>query len=201
MKKILLILLVASILSGITSAQPGFVADNDKIVYNGEDYSVKFGKSPFSVTVSRLKDDVMKIEGIVLPNNAAGQKIASYDMANNQLSVVMATADNGYYNIRALFHEKTFDLHISAADMSEKERIGLRFDTKTSGHWYGGAVVKGHQWPLEQSSFEVDPFFGTSNQASPVWYTSSGAGIISATYNTMGYSFNKPGQGFFDLYS
>jgi alpha-glucosidase (family GH31 glycosyl hydrolase) len=198
MRKIFIILLLALMFSDVAESQG---ASDDQTVYKGENYSIKIWKSPFSFTVSNLKTDIMKVDGLILPKDMADQKIISYDLANDKLSMVLATAGNNFYNIRFAFHERTFDLFLEPADKSEKEVIGLRFSTKTSGHWYGGAVVQGHQWPLEQSSFAVDPFFGTSNQASPVWYTSAGAGIISRTYNTMGYSFNKPEQGYFNLYS
>ncbi|MDQ1296587.1 MAG: hypothetical protein QG611_565, partial [Bacteroidota bacterium] len=55
--------------------------------------------------------------------------------------------------------------------------------------------------PLELSNLSVDPFYGSGNQASPIWYTSGGAGIFSETYSTMGYSFNNPENGVFELYS
>ncbi|HLP71682.1 MAG TPA: glycoside hydrolase family 31 protein, partial [Bacteroidales bacterium] len=196
MRKIFFILFIAGMFQGVAWSQ-----GNDQIVYKGDSYSVKISKSPFSLTVAGLKNDILRIDGLILPTNPSGQKITSYNLANDDLSMLLTTAGNDFYSIRCAFHERTFDLSVSPADKSEKEMIGLRFSTKASGHWYGGAVVKGHQWPLEESSFGVDPFFGTSNQASPVWYTSSGAGIISRTYNTMGYSFNKPEPGYFNLYS
>jgi alpha-glucosidase (family GH31 glycosyl hydrolase) len=77
----------------------------------------------------------------------------------------------------------------------EGARLEENFPLKTGGHWFGGNVTSGHQWPLETGETALDPFRATSNQTTPVWLASSGAGVFVPTYDRMGYSINRARDG------
>lgn len=74
-------------------------------------------------------------------------------------------------------------------------RLEENFPLKTGGHWFGGNVTSGHQWPLETGESVLDPFQATSNQTTPVWFASSGAGVFVPTYEQMGFSINRAKDG------
>jgi len=87
----------------------------------------------------------------------------------------------------------------SLGDGGTSEKMGESFLLRTSGHWYGGNVTSGHNWPLEKGKIELDPFLSTSNQTTPFWLTSRGAGFFVPSYQPMGFSINKDGDGLFSF--
>jgi alpha-glucosidase (family GH31 glycosyl hydrolase) len=123
------------------------------------------------------------------------------ETGNERINLLLSSPDSKYYSAVILLKDNGLRLTLTSAEKANNKKLGFRFDTKTSGHWYGGAVVKAHLWPLEANKITVDPFYATSNQTSPIWYTSGGAGIFAETYNTMGYSFNRSAEGVFELFS
>jgi len=76
-----------------------------------------------------------------------------------------------------------------------------RFPLRAGGHWYGGSVTSGHHWPLEAASLAYDPYLATSNQAAPVWFASSGAGIFLETYDRIGCRLNRDHDGIFAFHA
>jgi alpha-glucosidase (family GH31 glycosyl hydrolase) len=189
--------------SGPLRSQTPFSGQQQELSYDGNSYSVRIVKSPFQIIVDNHINDVIKITGIVPDPGAEGNgwKTASHSTENNVLHLTLSGEAGRYFTVDILLKVNGLRISLLSADRSNYQRIGFRFDTKTSGHWYGGAVVKAHMWPLEADKLKVDPFFATSNQASPVWYTSSGAGILADTYSTMGYGFNDPQNGIFEVFS
>ena len=71
------------------------------------------------------------------------------------------------------------------------EQIEQTWSLAESGHWYGGNITSTHNWPLEAGQIELDPFLATSNQTTPVWLASSGAGFFVPTYQPMGFAVNR----------
>ncbi len=80
------------------------------------------------------------------------------------------------------------------------DKLGYNVSIEKDANWYGGNITSAQNWPSNMYSFEVDPFYSTSNQTSPIWYSSSGAGLLVRTMSTMGYSFNKNKQGVFSFH-
>lgn len=201
-RKIVGFLIIFTQFAGVIKSQTNISETPESYYFKGKNFSALINKSPFQIVLGNYKNDVIKIKGIVWDGKSTGsnEKVISCESGQDKIGLIIST-DNNYYSVKITFKENGLKISLFPSDNTIKDKIGLRFDTKTSGHWYGGAVVKAHLWPLEGNSFIVDPFYGTSNQASPVWYTSSGAGIFSETYSTMGYSFNKPENGVFELYS
>jgi alpha-glucosidase (family GH31 glycosyl hydrolase) len=77
------------------------------------------------------------------------------------------------------------------------DKIEHTWSLKDGGHWYGGNITSTHIWPLESGQIELDPFLASSNQTSPIWLSSSGAGFFVPTYQPMGFAVNRDGDGLF----
>ncbi|MBW7996928.1 MAG: hypothetical protein FVQ81_10260 [Candidatus Glassbacteria bacterium] len=71
------------------------------------------------------------------------------------------------------------------------------WELEPGGHWYGGNITSTHNWPLETGEIELDPFLSSSNQTTPGWLTSSGAGFFVPTYQPMGFAINRDSDGRF----
>ncbi|MFZ5940557.1 MAG: glycoside hydrolase family 31 protein [Bacteroidota bacterium] len=100
--------------------------------------------------------------------------------------------------IKMYFAEKHFMLQLTNGMTAAK--LGASFLLRADEHWFGGNVTSAQNWPSSSASFEVDPFYATSNQASPLWLCSTGTAVLADTYHTMAYSFNKNGSGLFSLH-
>ncbi len=70
-------------------------------------------------------------------------------------------------------------------------RLEESFPVIAGQHWYGGNVTSGHNWPLETAEVALDPFRATSNQTTPLWLASNGAGIFVPTYGPLGFAFKR----------
>ena len=184
-------------------AQIPVSGEQDQLTFEEISYSVHIAKSPFRVLVDNHAHDIIKIIGIVTDKASDGNtwKLTGFSHENQGLHLLVSGDTGKYFLVNISLKDNGLKISLLSADRLNCPRIGFRFDTKTSGHWFGGTVVKGHMWPLEAQKLRVDPFFATSNQVSPVWYTSAGAGLFADTYSTMGYSFNDPQEGIFEVYS
>jgi len=203
-KNRLLILFLMSAVSATGFGSPSlFSGTQEDLDYKGENYSINIKKSPFQLTVNNYCRDIIKISGIINENDDTTLpcNVVRLETGNERINLLLSSPDSKYYSAVILLKDNGLRLTLTSAEKANNKKLGFRFDTKTSGHWYGGAVVKAHLWPLEANKITVDPFYATSNQTSPIWYTSGGAGIFAETYNTMGYSFNRSAEGVFELFS
>ncbi|WP_214317574.1 TIM-barrel domain-containing protein [Nonomuraea sediminis] len=85
------------------------------------------------------------------------------------------------------------------------DRLGLAYDLKSAGHWYGhgetetpqGGPYTDQPWPLSSGTVKHAAFGPASYEMlDPFWYTSSGAGLWVDTGATMDVSLNA-GEGQF----
>ncbi|MFF9403954.1 glycoside hydrolase family 31 protein [Streptomyces anandii] len=92
------------------------------------------------------------------------------------------------------------------------ERLGLAYDLKSAGHWYGhgeaqtpnGGPGTDQPWPLDSGQV-VHPAFGPASyyMIDPFWYTSTATGLRVDTGHVMDVAINqgKDGLGRFDIES
>lgn len=92
------------------------------------------------------------------------------------------------------------------------ERLGLAYDLKSAGHWYGhgeaqtpnGGPGTDQPWPLDSGQV-VHPGFGPASyyMIDPFWYTSRATGLRVDTGNVMDVAINEDqdGLGRFDIES
>lgn len=186
--------------SSLESQVPG---SESKHKYDGDKYTLRIENSPFRIVAGNHHNDVLKVNGILAGNGTDENiwKLAQCEKTPSGFRLTFSGEAGKFLTADIILKDNSIRLSLLSSDKSDFQRLGFKFDIKSSGHWFGGAVVKAHNWPLESVKLKVDPFAANSNQASPVWYTSSGTGIFADTYSIMGYSFNDPLNGIFELYS
>jgi alpha-glucosidase (family GH31 glycosyl hydrolase) len=84
------------------------------------------------------------------------------------------------------------------------DQLGLAFDLKSAGHWYGHGEARTLQggpgvnqpWPLETGNVHDDAFGPASYEmVDPFWYTSSATGLFVDTGEVMDVGINDGGDG------
>ncbi|MEU6404693.1 glycoside hydrolase family 31 protein [Streptomyces sp. NPDC046985] len=97
-------------------------------------------------------------------------------------------------------------------DGASPEQLGLAYDLKSAGHWYGhgetqtphGGPATDQPWPLDSGEV-VHPGFGPASyyMVDPFWFTSRGAGLRVDTGHVMNVAINQgeDGLGRFDVAS
>ncbi len=167
-----------------------------------EKYSLRIRKDPFQMDV--IYGDRVIMTGRQLFIVRSGKEANSLSAGEckfygNRLEV---TVETGLVPVSLVFGFEASNLKIDAQTKDElpNDKLGFRFPTGNSGHWFGGNVTSAHNWPLETASFSLDPFDAESNQTSPIWLTSSGAAIFVDTYHTMGFSMNQAGSDVFEFH-
>ena len=189
---------------GKLHAQPAYSESKNEITISDCYSKVLINKDPLRISVSNNKGEIAGVVGLFAEDNngiATFQSVLRIESDANKLNLIVTGSDQKYYTVSISKVDKVFEIQSAAVDKSVKGKLGVRFDAAVSGHWFGGNVVDGHLWPLEEHEINVDQFMAGNNQTSPIWYTSNGLGLISETHNTMGFSFNVAGKGVFELFS
>jgi alpha-glucosidase (family GH31 glycosyl hydrolase) len=202
-KRLISIFIMVSFFTGPLISQVRFTDSGEQLICRTSSYSVTVSKSMFLVSVDNPEHQIIKMTGIVT-DPAAGDNswnITGCSSGNNKVRLDLMSQDGKYLSLLLVLEDNFVKVSINPADRTKSRKLGFKFDVNASGHWYGGDVVKAHLWPLEGVRLKVDPFYATSNQVSPVWLTSSGAGIFADTYSNMGYSFNDPVEGIFEIWA
>ncbi|MFH1071502.1 MAG: hypothetical protein V1794_17925, partial [Candidatus Glassbacteria bacterium] len=126
------------------------------------------------------------------------EAVTSWLDTGEGLSLTVATSAPGFQaQVRLTLFTDNVLVRYATGDEQNCERIEESYELAASGHWYGGNVTSGHHWPLETAALELDPFLATSNQTTPFWLTSAGAGFYVPTWQPMGFSIGKGGDGLF----
>lgn len=170
--------------------------------YEGEKYTLQIDSLPFRIVAGNNSHDVFTLKGIIADNGSETGiwKIKNCVRTGSGFNLSFSGPGDKFLSADITLKDNGIRISLQSADKSDYGRIGFSFDINSPDHWYGGAVVKAHNWPLESANLKIDPFDANSNQVSPIWYCSSGAGILADTYGTMGYSFNNPVKGIFEVY-
>jgi len=166
-------------------------------------YRVSITKEPYSLAVIRGGEPVAKSAGSFFVRSGRRFTLTSVKDCRQSLegiSLSVGTTSPGLNaRVSITFFRDNIMVRCSVDHSRANDRIGESFLLETSGHWYGGNVTSGHHWPLETAAIELDPFLATSNQTTPFWLTSRGAGFFVPTYRLMGFSINKDGDGLFSF--
>jgi len=185
-------------------SQPVYSESGDAIIITNNSLKILISKAPFQLSVSNDKKEIGKILELfseVKNDTSKSLSVVRSYRDGERLNLIISGSDKQYFSVSILVAGDVIDIKTAPLNKALKQKIGLRFDATVSGHWFGGNVVDGHLWPLEQHEINIEKFLASSNQTSPIWLTSNGLGVICETYNTMGYSFNIAGKRIFELYS
>ncbi|MFC1558239.1 glycoside hydrolase family 31 protein [candidate division KSB1 bacterium] len=204
------ILYLCNNLSGAVTSDLIISDNSDCITAKTPNYIVKINKSPYLLTILTGNKAIIKNEpgenqlnGSFFIRSNKKHHISNIekwsDLTNGLLLIANTTYKNQKANILFTFHKDYINIDWNTDDNVINDQIGENFSLKTSGHWYGGNVTSAHNWPLETGSITLDPYLASSNQTTPFWLTSSGAGIFIDTYNLMGFSINKENDGLFSF--
>lgn len=125
-------------------------------------------------------------------------EIKDWSGSDSLLQLVAVTGDSGP-RVRVNFSlgEGLVDVYWQVEHDDEQDRIQVAFDLASGGHWYGGNVTSGHNWPLETNELVLDPFLATSNQTAPIWLTSSGTAVVVNGHQPLGFTINRGNDGLF----
>lgn len=165
------------------------VGQNVKIIASNDQKTVKL------INISTSKEYEISL---LLNTESTGYKLQP---TKNSDSLVEYEVLYGKKNAKlsiSTFNNKTIELKLSGTETFSN--LGLRIRMDSLDAWYGGDVATSHNWPLNSGVNEVSPFYSAKNQTSPIWYSKKGLGLFVETYQTMGYSFNKPQNGFFNVW-
>ena len=178
--------------------------DAESIQAQTAEYSLTIRREPYSLTVLR--------EGRLIAGQPPGGgsafvrkgarftlgRVESFSTSAEGLVLkVQSGADGVSAEVRLTLFEDNILVSWGLSNEQPCDRLEESYQLASSGHWYGGNVTSGHHWPLETAEIELDPFLASSNQTAPFWLTSSGAGFFIQTYQPLGFSIGKQGDGLF----
>jgi len=203
------VLVLALVLTGLSSdparcaVYPRFDLDNPACVEAGTDnYTLRVCRDPYRLELLRA--------GQVIAAGEAGGSAFVRSGSRHALTRVVgafATGESLFLRVeceggleaslRLTFFSDNVLVSLTPPAGPDCARIEETFSLAASGHWYGGKVTDGHNWPLENAELDVDPFPADGNQTSPIWLTSNGAGFFVPSGDPMGFTLNKGGDGKF----
>jgi myogenesis-regulating glycosidase len=198
-------------LSLIVCSRPGRAAsfsvertDLSAIEVRLPSYTVSIAGDPFRLKV--LRGGEVVVESAPGGQSAFSRKGEEYslnkivnctELAEGISLKVETTAPGLSAEVVLTFFDDNMLVRWSLSDENPCSAMQESFLLSAGGHWYGGNVTSGHNWPLETAQTELNPFLATSNQTTPVWLTSSGSGFFVPTYQPMGFSIGKEGDKLF----
>ncbi len=189
-------------LEGAVSFSVAESADGAAVVADAGAWSLRIEKNPLRISVVRDSKIIAatdpgqfysaRLEG----KNVNYKKLESWSSVGDGLLLELATQSNGARAFVSItpFTDRAL-LRVWLAGEPVCDEIEQSWSLEAGGHWYGGNITSTHNWPLETGRIELDPFLATSNQTSPVWLASSGAGFFVPTYQPMGFALNRGGDG------
>ena len=197
---------LALLLPFLLPAAPPTITDaGDRIIARTPAYEVSVARSPYRLSVSVGGKTILAHQGAAVSGGSRFEvEGASYKLARvaewrgqvDGLYLELETEPAGYQiPVSLSFAEKSIHVTWRLPHDRKATVIGESFALDSGGHWYGGDVTLGHVWPLESGSVERDPFLSDSNQTTPLWLASSGGGVFMKTYQPLGFSINRNGDG------
>jgi len=172
----------------ITAATPG--------------YRTVISKTPYRVSVRDSSRTILEHAGTRVQIEGGARKLDSvtqWRASGDTLFLTVAAANGPEVAVSLEFGIDRFAVSYRVPSRVKTERIEETFSLSSGGHWFGGNVTSGHHWPLETGEIVLDPFLASSNQTTPIWLTSSGAGVFMPAYEPMGFSINREKDGLFTL--
>ena len=165
-------------------------------------YTLTVQKAPYALSVRVGEREILGHGGGPGPRVVTGSSarrlgsVSGWQGRGDTLFVTVSTGpDSPDASLSMVLRPACIELSWRAGGGGRGARLEENFPLRTGGHWFGGNVTSGHLWPLETGESVFDPFRATSNQTTPVWLASSGAGIFVPTYARMGFSINRARDG------
>jgi len=190
------------VLLALQSAAATFSESAGEIRGAAPNYTAVIRKAPYSLSVRVGGREILGHGG------GPGSRIFSGQTARRLDAVEQWTATAGTLFLTVgtelggpsvfvtmVFRPSHLEVSWRLASGVQATRLEENFPLKAGGHWFGGNVTSGHHWPLETGEILFDPFLATSNQTTPVWLASSGAGVFVPAYGQMGFSINRANDG------
>jgi myogenesis-regulating glycosidase len=164
-------------------------------------YTLVIRKSPYNLSV-RVGEREILGHGSGPGGRVSDRRleaVKAWQSSGDTLFLTVATAGGGpdvavSLTLRPQFIEVQWRASASA-------RLEENFPLAAGGHWFGGNVTSGHNWPLETGETVLDPYLATSNQNTPAWLASSGAGVFVPTYDPIGFSMNRARDGLLSFHT
>ena len=168
-------------------------------------YTVVVRKAPYAVSVRAGEREILGHGAgpgarVILGQTAHRlDAVRHWSASGDTLFLDLSTEGGPDVAVSLHFHPDHIAVTWRVARDAKASALEENFPLAAGGHWYGGNVTSGHHWPLETTETVLDPFRATSNQASPVWLASSGAGVFVPTYEQMGFRINRAKDGLFSF--
>ncbi|MER7690325.1 TIM-barrel domain-containing protein [Streptomyces sp. NPDC097610] len=132
-------------------------------------------------------------------------KTTAWKWKNGVLTITAdTTLDGATVEARITPQADRYQLDWDVKGNSSPKRLGLAYDLKSAGHWYGhgeaetpsGGPGTDQPWPLDSGQVEHTGFGPASyNMIDPFWYTSSSTGLRVDTGHTMDVGINSAKDG------
>ncbi|MCO5973554.1 glycoside hydrolase family 31 protein [Actinoallomurus sp. WRP6H-15] len=181
-------------------------------------YSVKVATESLTITTTRGGRTVLAtaggtVGGLRFRDGGTWQRatrVTGWSWKNGVLRLDTATTRDGV-TAEALITPKPDRYALSwSVKGGAADRLGLAFDLKSAGHWYGhgetatpgGGPYTDQPWPLDAGDVHDDAFGPASYEVvDPFWYTSSATGLLVDTDEVMDVAINdgKDGLGRFTV--
>ncbi|QIN77700.1 glycosyl hydrolase family 31 [Rubrobacter marinus] len=168
-------------------------------------YEVKVAREPFRVTTTRGGTNVLASS----PGPARFQmrgswygstKVRGFGWDGKVLRLDLATTSPGYGISYAITPEPgRYRTTWSIRGTGTADQIGMVYDLRPSGHWYGYGEVEPLEqpWPLSAGEVRRGKSFDPSiyQVRAPFWFTSTSAGLWVNTNRPMDHSTNESRDG------
>lgn len=203
MMKTILVSMILFVSYNLHARQPFVLSETDKEIFaKTSGYTLAIQKNPFQIKTLKGDREILVCNELYVARQSKeylSEGIKNWHLTGDLLEIEVETSG---IPVSMFFQFEASNINIEAKtnDFANNDKIGFRFVVEKSGHWYGANVTSAQYWPLETAKFSKDPFYATSNQASPIWLTSNGAILFADTYNTMGFSMNTVRQGTFEFH-
>jgi alpha-glucosidase (family GH31 glycosyl hydrolase) len=172
-----------------------------------ENYDVLINKTPYYFTILKNKRVVLQLDTLKSTylqrnrNKQYASLVTGWQSQDNGVQLALDSQPAGaQVEVFFAFGPDNIQIELRTPQVINNELLGQNFSILSGEHWYGGNVTSAGHWPLESGSISLDPFYATQNQTSPVWLTSSGAGIFIDTYQLLGFHLNRKKDGLFTFH-
>ncbi len=209
-----------AVISGCASTGKGlsFKPMGPALVLENANYTLTINRSPYNFTVTSHGQTILasipctssssiSATGSYLLNSsyACTFSASGYDQTSGGATVYLHSNQAGWITYTFQLMDKMIKVDVSGQNGNVKN-IGDAFSVTTSGHWYGqgelgnylnpadGSIESGQQWfPLDTGSFTRCPLetADQNNIITPLWLTSSGAGLFVDSYGPLCVSLDN----------
>ncbi len=174
----------------------------DEVRATTPNYRILIRKAPYSVSVRVGEREILGHSGgpgsrvLIGESVRRFESVRQWQSSGDTLFLTVSTERGGPdVAVSMTLRPQYVDVTWRVAGTVQTSRLEESFPLKIGGHWFGGNVTSGQHWPLETGEIVLDPFLATSNQTTPIWLAASGAAIFLPSYEPVGFSINRGGDG------